>query len=235
MGGDKVPTGGEPPLSTLLRLMGPRLVMREVGVRVWSETAFFGMVGDPRTIPEVGPARMAVDMKPVDSKSFTAFSELLPAARGIEVLRLRWRAQLCRAGAQTLYVAYDDLGKPVFTQWLMDGGELDRIRHPLLEGYPALAAGRLLFEAAYTFPSARRRGLASAGKARIMEIARDRGATSTLVYVESFNVASLRANAAVGAKPDHIRRQSVRFGRRSFSFLPVDEEHLRHWHEATGR
>ena len=211
----------------LLRDVTPRKLAHLARSRAWSSEVSFGLRADLDDLPAVRPARIAVRMKPQDAASFSGFEdELHRVSGGIGLVQ---RQSLCEAGVQTLYVAIDDGGEPIYAQWLVRSDEqeaLHRVTHGL---FPKLGEGEALVEGAYTFANFRKLGAMTDGMRQLLVRARDSGDRKVFTYVAVENVPSLRGCASVGFVPDHLRLDTRRLGLRRTRRVPLDTSSEAHW------
>jgi hypothetical protein len=180
----------------------------------------------------VRPARIALCMEPQDTTSFSGFEDELDRVSG--GVGLVQRQGLCAAGVQTLYVAVDDSGEPIYAQWLVrsdEQGALHRATHGL---FPQLGEGEALVEGAYTFANFRKLGAMTDGMRQLLVRARDSGDRTVFTYVVEGNVPSLRGCARVGFVPDHLRLGTRRLGLRRTRRVPLDASSEATWAAAVG-
>jgi hypothetical protein len=159
--------------------------------------------------------------------SFKGFADELDQVSG--GVGLVQRQSLCAAGVQTLYVAVDDSGDPIYAQWLVrsdDQEALHRTTHGL---FPQLAEGEALVEGAYTFANFRKLGAMTDGMRQLLVRARDSGDQTVFTYVAVGNVPSLRGCASVGFVPDHLRLDTRRVGLRRTRRIPLDASSDARW------
>ena len=223
------------------RLLRPLGVLRGVSLRqlgrfarrrAWSSDVSFGLRADLDKLPEVPPARIPVRMEARDPATFSGFKDELTRVSG--GLGLAQRQNLCAARVQTLYVAVDDSGEPIYAQWLVRSHEqhaLHRATHGL---FPELRDGEALVEGAYTFASFRKLGVMADGMMQLLVRARASGDRTVFTYVADGNVASLRGCARVGFVPDHLRLDMCRLGVRRTRRIPLDASSEARWSAAVG-
>ena len=176
------------------------------------------------------PARIAVRMEPRDPRSFGGFKdELDRASAGIGLAQ---RQSLCDAGVQTLYVAVDGSGEPIYAQWLVRSDEQEALHRATRGLFPTLGEGEALVEGAYTFANFRKLGAMTDGMRQLLVRARDSGDRAVFTYVADGNVASLRGCASVGFVPDHLRLDICRLGIRRSRRAPLDAATEAAWQAA---
>jgi len=211
----------------LLRGVTPRKLARLARSRAWSSEVSFGLRADLDRLPDVRPAGIAVRMEPQDTASFRGFEdELHRVSGGIGLVQ---RQSLCGAGVQTLYVAIDDAGEPIYAQWLVRSDEQEAL-HAATHGlFPQLGEGEALVEGAYTFANFRKLGAMTDGMRQLLVRARDSGDQKVFTYVAEGNVPSLRGCASVGFVPDHLRLDTRRLGLRRTRRVPLDASSEARW------
>jgi hypothetical protein len=197
--------------------------------RIWSSTVSFGLRADLDGLPEARPARVAVRMEPQDPDSFSGFDDELERVSEEERVEVAERQRLCAAAVQTLYVAIDDVGMPIYAQWLVRRDEQEALHHATHGLFPQLSDGEALVEGAYTFVNFRRLGAMADGMSQLLVRARDAGDRRVFTYVAEDNVPSLRGCANVGFVPDHLRRDLGRLGLRRIRRVPVDASSKARW------
>jgi hypothetical protein len=205
-------------------------VAGRVRARLWSTTTAFGLVARLDDLPEPRPAEIPVAMAPI--AAFEGFSDEAASADGEDALEAERRDALCRAGVTTLYVAATEDG-PAYAQWLVLPHEQAAL-HAHLPLFPRLADGEALVEGAYTFLRARGRGVMADGMHQLLVRAQEAGAERALTYVSLDNVPSLRGCARVGFRPDHLRTDARRLGRRIVKRAPLDAAGRAAWERAVG-
>ena len=93
--------------------------------------------------------------------SFKGFEdELNRVSGGVGLVQ---RQSLCAAGVQTLYVAVDDSGDPIYAQWLVRSDEQEALHRATHGLFPQLVEGEALVEGAYTFANFRKLGAMTDG------------------------------------------------------------------------
>jgi hypothetical protein len=200
---------------------------------LWDTRYFFELRCDlRRELPEVAPAKLPIEMRPVDARTFTGFRDELARVDADNYLMVLLRTWYCRAGVQTLYVGFDG-DRPAYAQWLVTPNDRERIPRGL-PGFPAFDSDELLLEGAYTFVAYRRLGLMRDGMAQLLRFALDTGATAAITYVALDNVPSLRGCADVGFAPHRVRVSSRRVFR-STRNQPVSQEQWQAWEAATAK
>ena len=168
-------------------------------------------------------------MEPQDSTSFSGFAHELQRVSGGESVDVADRQRLCAAGVPMLYVAADDLGKPIYAQWLVRRDEQEPLHRQTNGLFPQLGDGEALVEGAYTFVSFRRLGAMVDGMHQLLVRARDAGDRRVFTYVAEDNVPSLRGCANVGFVPDHLRHDLRRLGMRRVCRRPLDASSKARW------
>jgi GNAT superfamily N-acetyltransferase len=170
-------------------------------------------------------------MEPVESLVFRGFDDELDRSSPENYLDVLLRTWYCRAGIETLYVAWSG-GVPVYTQWLVKPADAQRIPRGR---YPVLVENEMLLEGAYTFERFRGLGVMAVGMGQLVRIAKESGAAALITYVDFDNVPSLRGCANVGFVPD-IERVSVRrAGLRRTRSYPYGAAGQAAWNTAVGR
>jgi hypothetical protein len=195
--------------------------------RAWSSEASFGLRADLDRLPEVRPARITVSMEPRDTMSFKGFEDELDRVSG--GVGLVQRQSLCAAGVQTLYVAVDDSGDPIYAQWLVRSNEQEDLHRATHGLFPQLVEGEALVEGAYTFANFRKLGAMTDGMRQLLVRARDSGDRTVFTYVAVGNVPSLRGCASVGFVPDHLRLDTRLLGLRRTHRVPLDASSDARW------
>ena len=171
-------------------------------------------------------------MEPQEVASFRGFDDELERVSGGDRVEVAHRRRLCAAALETLYVAVDDSGMPIYAQWLVrrhQQAALHRVTHGL---FRQLGQGEALVEGAYTFVNFRRLGAMVDGMSQLLVRARDAGDESVFTYVAQDNIPSLRGCAEAGFVPDHLQRTRGRFGVRHVTGIPLDALSEKRWAEA---
>ncbi|HMI99555.1 MAG TPA: hypothetical protein VK488_06975 [Gaiellaceae bacterium] len=202
-----------------------RLALR----RTWSSNVSFGLRADLDRLPEVRLARIAICMEPRDTASFSGFEDELDRVSGGGAVEVVQRQSLCVAGVQTLYVAVDDSGAPIYAQWLVRRDEQEALHRATHGLFPQLGEGDALVESAYTFVSYRKLGAMADGMRQLLVRARDAGDRRVFTYVAEGNIPSLRGCANVGFVPDHLRLATLRLGLRRTRRVPLDASSEASW------
>lgn len=213
----------------LLRSLGLRKLVLLALRHTWSSHVSFGLRADLDRLPEVRPARIAVCMEPRDTASFGGFVDELDRVSGGDAVEVVQRQSLCAAGVQTLYVAVDDSGEPIYAQWLVRGDEQEALHRATNGLFPQLGEGEALVEGAYTFVNSRKLGAMTDGMRQLLVRARDSGDQTVFTYVAEGNVPSLRGCAIVGFVPDHLRLDTRRLGLRRTGRVPLDSSSEARW------
>jgi len=211
----------------LLRGLSVRKLVRLARRRAWSSDVSFGLRADLDKLPDVRAARITVRMESWDPVSFNGFEdELNRASGGVGLVQ---RQSLCAAGVQTLYVAVDDSGEPIYAQWLVRTHEQEPLHRVTRGLFPQLAEGEALVEGAYTFANFRKLGVMPDGMSQLLLRARASGDRTVFTYVDEGNVPSLRGCARVGFVPDHLRLDTWRLGRRRSRYMPLEPSSNARW------
>jgi hypothetical protein len=166
-------------------------------------------------------------MEARDTTSFSGFEDELDRVSGR--VALVQRQSLCDAGVQTLYVAVDDEGEPIYAQWLVRSNEQEALHRATHGLFPELGEGEALVEGAYTFVNFRRLGAMTDGMRQLLVRARDSGDRTVFTYVPEGNVPSLRGCASVGFVPDHLRLDTRRLGLRRIRRVPLEASSKESW------
>lgn len=218
----------------LIRRLSPSRLLRRLRDDLWSTKHFFELRCDlSKPLPEVAPAKLPITMTPVPPRTFRGFRDELTRTDAENYLKVLLRTWYCRAGVETLYVAFDG-EKAAYAQWLVTAEGQRRIPRFLPGRFPALDPNDRLVEGAYTFLDYRRLGLMRDGMAQLLRFAADAGAAAVITYVADDNIGSLRGCANVGFTPHRVRvstRRIVRWARNH----PVDDKQLAVWQAATAR
>jgi hypothetical protein len=216
----------------LFHEVGSREFVRLVLGRVWSSHVSFALRADLAELPEARRARIVVRMEPQEVASFRGFDDELERVSGGDRVEVAHRRRLCAAAVETLYVAVDDSGVPIYAQWLVrrhQQAALHRVTHGL---FRQLGQGEALVEGAYTFVNFRRLGAMVDGMSQLLVRARDAGDERVFTYVAVDNIPSLRGCAEAGFVPDHLQRTHGRFGVRHVYAIPLDALSEKRWAEA---
>lgn len=222
-----------PSISRHLRSLGPRVVVCLAGEQLWYTKRFFGLVAPlPPIVPR--PAKIAIDMRPVDARSFGGFEDELQVATGNDYAQVLLRRSLGREGPGELYVAADGDGRPIYAQWLIRPRDRAALYEHSPGRYAELGEKDVLVEGAYTFVRFRGLGAMRDGMAKLLQLAADEGMVKAFTYVEVHNIPSLRGCAEVGFVPHHMRDSVRRLGMRRGSMQPVTDEDRTVWEKATG-
>jgi len=215
-----------------LKSMGLRDAAGLAGEQLWYTKCFFGLRAPlPPTTPK--PAKISIEMRPVDARAFRGFADELGVATGSDYAQVLLRESLCQSGLGELYVAGDPDGAPIYAQWLMRPRDRAALTLHSPGRYVELGDGDGLVEGAYTFTRFRQLGAMRDGMAKLLQIAAAGGMTAVYTYVEAHNIPSLRGCADVGFVPDHMSESVRRVGRRTTSMRPVTEHDRSLWDEAT--
>lgn len=215
-----------------LKSLGLRDVVGIVGEQTWYTKYFFGLTAPlPPRSPR--PARIPIEMRPVEARDFRGFVEERSVATGANYAQVLLRQNLCQSGLGQLYVAADGNGRPIYAQWLIRPRDRETLELHSPGRYAPLADDQVLVEGAYTFLQFRQLGAMRDGMAQLLQVAADEGMATAYTYVETHNVPSLRGCAEVGFIPDHVRASVRRLGRRRSMMEPLTEADLTVWDEAT--
>ena len=218
----------------LIRRIRLEALLRRLREDTWDTKLFFELRCDlDHELPAIRPAKLPIEMQPTDRRTFRGFSDELGRIDGANYLKVLLRTWYCRAGFETLFVAYDGIN-PVYAQWLASPAQQRRIPWFLPGRFPAIRPDELLLEGAYTFIDYRRLGLMRDGMAQLLRCALEKQARAVITYVAVDNIPSLRGCADVGFLPHRVRvstRRVVRWTRN----LPVGTEHWQLWEDATAK
>jgi hypothetical protein len=204
-----------------------------VGEQTWYTKFFFGLAAPLPPPPTTRPAKIPIEMRPVDAATFLGFSEELTLTSGSDYAQVLLRQNLCRSGIGELYVAEDEQGRPIYAQWLIRPRDQEALHLHSPGRYSNLDERDVLVEGAYTFSRFRQLGAMRDGMAKLLRIAADEGMTTAYTYVEAHNVASLRGCSDVGFVPDHLSVSVRRLGRRRTFMKPLADNDRQLWDEAT--
>jgi hypothetical protein len=218
----------------LIRQLRPRGLLHRLREDIWETKYFFELRCDlQHELPGVVPAKLPIEMQPVDPRTFTGFSEELARVDADNYLKVLLRTWYCSAGVETLYVGFDG-DQPAYAQWLATPEGQRRIPRVLPGRFPALNPDELLLEGAYTFVAYRRLGLMRDGMAQLLRFALKSGASAVITYVAVDNIPSLRGCADVGFAPHRVRVSTRRVLRWTKN-RPVGEDDWRLWETATAK
>lgn len=216
-----------------LKSLGLRDVAGLVGEQTWYTKYFFGLTAPlPPLNPR--PAKIPIEMRPVEAKAFGGFIDERSVATGADYAQVLLRQSLCQSGLGELYVAWNEDGRPIYAQWLIRPRDREHLESHSPGRYAPLGDDQVLVEGAYTFLAFRQLGAMRDGMAQLLQVAADEGMTTAYTYVETHNIPSLRGCADVGFKPDHMRASIRRLGRRRSIMEPLTEADLAVWDAATG-
>jgi hypothetical protein len=213
----------------------PRVTAHEIAEQAWGERCYFGLRADLTALPERKPARLPLDMCPVELLSFHGFETEREQATSGDLKQLLLRERFRLHGVTTLYVAETSRGRPIYCQWLVRPQEMRLMDDCVPDTYEPLADDEVMLEGAYTFTEFRGKKAMSDGMWQLLAVARDEGYRTALTYVADDNVPSLRGCAAVGFVPDHAHLSIRRLTRRRTDRQPVDDAMWERWRAATGR
>ena len=212
-----------------------RVTAHEIGKQAWGERCYLGLRADLSLLPDRKPARLPVEMRPVDLAGFRGFETERGRAGSADLKQLLLRERYRLHGVTTLYVAETSGHRPIYCQWIVRPSEMAVLDSCVPDTYEHLGGDEVMLEGAYTFTDFRGKKAMSDGMWQLLAIARDEGYASALTYVADDNVPSLRGCAAVGFTPDHAHRSVRRLTRRRTDRLPADADMWRRWSAATGR
>jgi len=213
----------------------PRVTAHEIAERAWGQRCYLGLTADLTRLPDRKPARLKLEMRPVDLLSFHGFESERAHASSADLKQLLLRERFRLHGVSTLYLAETSRARPIYCQWLVRPSEMPRMDACVPDTYEELAPDEVMLEGAYTFSQFRGKKAMSDGMWQLLAIARDEVFASALTYVADDNVASLRGCAAVGFVPDHAHVSVRRLTRRRTDRLAVDDAMWAAWRAATGR
>jgi GNAT superfamily N-acetyltransferase len=182
--------------------------------------------------PQAPPIPGSGPLQPTDALAFGGFSELVPATPPESLLELLWYERFAATGAETLLVARDGEGRPVFSTWMLSPAGQQLHRDRFLEGFHALEPDEMLMEGVFTFPHARRRGVARAGIAAACAWACGQGASRIWAYPYLDNSRILPVFAACGLTPVDVRVEVSSFGQARGHRERLREADLRVWEDA---
>ena len=222
-----------PALSRHLRSVGPSVAAGLAGEQLWYTKRFFGLTASlPPLTPR--PAKIDIEMRPEDARTFQGFEDELQVATGSDYVQVLLRRSLGRDGPGELYVARSAEGRPIYAQWLIRPGDRDALYKHSPGRYAELGDDEVLVEGAYTFLAFRRLGAMRHAMGQLLRVAADEGMTRAYTYVEIHNIPSLRGCSEVGFGPDHMRTSVRRLGIRRGSMLPITHLDRAVWEKATG-
>ena len=212
------------------------VVLRELSKRILSQKTCFGLRADLSSLPDGRSAKIALEMAPCEpADAIDYFDAELDEVRGADYGRILTRKGAVEAGVWTPYFGRTADRTAAYVQWLVTADEQDRFHAYVLDKWPWLEPDEVFLEFAYTFVRYRKMGVMNDAMARLLQIARDRGARAAITYVRSDNVGSLRGCANVGFELDHVREMKFRLGRRLSMVRPVDAHALDAWKLASAR
>lgn len=222
-----------PALIRHIKSLGPRVTLGLATEQLWYTKRFFGLAAPlPPAVPR--PAKIPIDMQPVDSRAFDGFQRELHVATGNDYVQVLLRENMGQDGPGQLYVAADGPQAPIYAQWLIRPQDRAALYKHAPGRYAELGDDEVLVEGAYTFLSFRQKGAMRDGMAQLLQVAADEGMKTAYTYVEIHNIPSLRGCAEVGFVPHHMQVSVRRLGRRQGATLPVSDEDLAIWEQATG-
>ena len=197
--------------------------------RVWSNSPNFGCRTDLTALPAFPPSRIPIVIEQVTCPEFNGFREALAHTRGKDAIDLIWRARMCGAGVQSLYIGYTERREPVFAQWLITARDQVAL-HAYTNRYQEIAEDEAVFDGTYTFPRFRGLGIMGEGSRLMFERAIAQGIRFAVGYVELDNLPQIRAAARTGAMPDHLCVVRWRFGRCRIDRRELDAGTMALWH-----
>jgi hypothetical protein len=213
----------------------PRVTAHEIAERAWGQRCYLGLTADLTRLPDRKPARLKLEMRPVDLLSFHGFESERAHASSADLKQLLLRERFRLHGVSTLYLAETSRARPIYCQWLVRPSEMPRMDACVPDTYEELAPDEVMLEGAYTFSQFRGKKAMSDGMWQLLDIARREGYRRALTYVADDNVPSLRGCGAVGFVPDHAHFSIRRLTRRHTDRQPLTAAIREQWRAATGR
>jgi len=101
----------------------PRVTAHEIAERAWGQRCYLGLTADLTRLPDRKPARLKLEMRPVDLLSFHGFESERAHASSADLKQLLLRERFRLHGVSTLYLAETSRARPIYCQWLVRPSE----------------------------------------------------------------------------------------------------------------